>query len=145
MTTWLINGKNVGDGNNRCWRRQASVLTDKRVRTCRSRRTYELREAAYRQTAGSRHKLQQPDPFFVVHLLHHLQGKNKPLVFLRRSQPLLCACVRVCVPARTSGSVCCSWCSVCKWCSSASRPGRSPASRRASTRRGGNMRSSAKG
>lgn len=45
-------------------------------------------------------------------------------------------CVRVshsvCVPARTSESACCSWCSVYKWCSSANLPGRSLASHRAS-------------
>lgn len=44
----------------------------------------------------------------------------------------LCVCVCVYVPARTSGSACCSWCNVCRWCSSASRPGRSPASHTAS-------------
>lgn len=41
-------------------------------------------------------------------------------------------CVCVYVPARTSESACCSWCSVYKWCSSANLPGRSLASHRAS-------------
>lgn len=38
----------------------------------------------------------------------------------------------VAVPARTSGSACCSWCNAYRWCSSASRPNRSPASHTAS-------------
>lgn len=44
-----------------------------------------------------------------------------------------CGCRSVSLPARTSESACCSWCSVYKWCSSASLPDRSLASHRAST------------
>lgn len=57
----------------------------------------------------------------------------------------VCVCVwhSVCVPARTSESACCSWCSVYKWCSSANLPGRSLASHRASTSTHRKLRSSA--
>lgn len=37
--------------------------------------THEVSKASYRQTTGASHKLQQPHPLLIVHLLYELQGK----------------------------------------------------------------------
>lgn len=102
--------------------------------------TYELVEASHRQPTGSCHKLKQADSFFVVHFFNHLQsgGRGWTHVNSQLNNSLHRGHVSpgastVSVPARTSGSACCSWCNACRWCSSASRPNRSPASHTAST------------
>lgn len=99
-------------------------------------RTYELVEASHRQPTGPRYKLKQADSFFVVHFFDHLQareGKKWRSSYSDLNNSLRSLTTHSTVPARTSGSVCCSWCNVCRWCSSASRPNRSPASHTAST------------
>lgn len=56
--------------------------------------------------------------------------KTSPSVFCATPNWCVCVCVWV-LPARTSESVCCFWCSVYKWCSSANLPDQSLASHRA--------------
>lgn len=108
--------------------------------------TYQLVEASHRQPTGSCYKLKQADSLLVVHLFHHLWGHASIIHSNTYTSQHVCVCVcvvqgswrvraqwsSVSIPARTSGSACCSWCNVCRWCSSASRPNRSPACHTAS-------------
>lgn len=69
----------------------------------------------------------------------HLSAHTHRNTYTSSQQMCVCSDHALCplnhgvsLPARTSGSACCSWCNVCRWCSSASRPNRSPASHTAS-------------